>query len=1132
MILWVVIVLTFLFVIAPLTASVPNLASAGWPRRRSAWVLGSTCLRSLIAAGVLWLYSGGGLQDRVTQTTPPVQVTALVDTSTSMVSRSANVAAYGQAAAERIQEVLDALDVSSSSVQVVLFDESVRRLDGGLAALESLSASDLTVPRQNITRLRQALASVPASTPDAAYTILLTDGWIEGGSEAGTIGADLLRAVTSLGQPIISVPLNPSETWRYANPDQPRLITQPQLSPERYVAGGDSERTLMFALGPPSMAQRARSADLALSIQGRDELISQYACRDTEAKGVGRLTLPKTNQRLLPCLPLTTLADPAGAAAQSVLGLGADLAAAKQAVQGDGRGPTPDQAVVTFLERGYVPRVLVLDGGLNEVVVPSIVASSLANLGWRWDRVDPQAWIDKAHAGEPVDLDAYDAVMMLDIAPGRFGVAPSDWTAAWGEAQSRRAIRQTLDQISEYVAGGGGLFLSGGAESFGVGGYASTAIEPLLPVQLDPKGAAGDPPIVVVAVLDVSASLWYAEDTFDRAVTYLLNSFENLPDGSQVRVLGYSDEPHELVPLQPYVGQEALRRLLTEALDALGEEFERRRLLGLQPEGLDVFGALFAGYRTFDRFDRQRQDQAFRDASAQRGAALFATENEPERRLFLIMDAADRDLLTFNRWTIDATGTFVRMTAADLVQQRFAEGGVVLNSIGMTYGDTPLPPDEVIAGSDNSEWRDRLAQGHVIAQELEQLSAVGGGASYLDQFEIPLGSLSRRMTDYVDDSVTVEPNLNHRFLPSSLIEQFPQTSLSGAAIAPSKANARTILNSDYQPESGPPVRLGVWTEWVTQSQNIQNIARARRPDLPELESEETSDDSAIAQFVSQDFAESKAQLSYGGAVSVLTSSLRDASAEAVGFSDTPLHQVAFVRMLDWLVRTSPRDQFQFTAHLVPGERSVADGQSIQTQLSIQSTDALALNKVEARLWKLEETALRSVPAEELASDGLPIDLTNVAQEGEKLLTQQRSVPLKSPRQSRSIVTAQINQDAWRASLNKSGAVLLDFQIFGLDRSGRQRQVDYRLFVRPDQLQTKIEPASWIRGSNEALMRELAAFSGGAHFSPEMAVELTAAPAPVPIETSSRMDFRWIIVLLMIAAFIADFVIREYRIGRG
>lgn len=1132
MILWVVILLTFLFVIAPLTASVPSLFSAGWPRRRAAWVVGSTCLRLLIAAGVLWLYSGGGLQDRATQTIPPIQVTALVDTSTSMVSPSANVAAYGKAAAERIQEVLDALDLSSSLVQVVLFDDNVRRLDGGLDALKSLSASDLPAPGQSITRLRQALASAPASTADAAYTILLTDGWFEGESESATIGADLLRVVTSLGQPIISVPLSPNETWRYANPDQPRLITQPQLSPERYVAGGDSERTLMFALGPPSRTQSTRSADLALNIQGREELISQYACRDTEAKGVGRLTLPKTNQRLLPCLPLTTFADPAGAAAQSVLGVGADLASAKQAIQGNDRGPTLDQAVVTFLERGYVPQILVLDGGLNEVVVPSIVASSLDNLGWRWDRVDPQAWIDKAYSGQPVDLDAYDAVLLLDVAPGRFGAAPSDWTAAWSEAQSRRAVRQTLDRIAQYVAGGGGLFLSGGAESFGVGGYASTAIEPLLPVQLDPKGAAGDPPIVVVAVLDVSASLWYAEDTFERAVSYLLNSFENLPEGSQVRVLGYSDEPHELVPLQPYEGQEALRRLLTEALDALGEEFERRRLLGLQPEGLDVFGALFAGYRTFDRFDRQRQEQAFRETSVQRGTTQFIVENEPERRLFLIMDAADRDLLTFNRWTIDATGTFVRRTAADLVQQRFAEDGVVLNSIGMTYGETPLPPYEVIAGSDNSEWRDRLAQGQLMAQELDLLSAEGGGTSYLDQFEIPLGSLSRRMTDYVDDAVTVEPNLNHRFLPSSLIEQFPQMSLSGAAIAPSKANARTILNSDYQPDSGLPVRLGVWTEWVTQSQNIQNIARARRPDLPVLAGDTTNDDSAIASSTSQDFAESQAQLSYGGAVSVLTSSLRDGSAEAVGFSDTPLHQIAFVRMLDWLVRTSPRDQFQFTAHLVPSERAGADGQSIQTQLTIQSTDALALNKVDAQLWRLEETALRSVPAEELASDGLPMDLTMVAQEGEKLLTQQRSVPLKSPRQSRSIITAQINRDVWRASLNESGAVLLDIQLFGSDRSGRQRQVGYRLFVRPDQLQTKTEPASWIRGNNEALMRDLAAFSGGAHFSPEAAVELTEASAPDPIETLSSIDFRWIIVLVMIGAFITDFVIREYRIGRG
>ena len=82
-------------VIAPLTASVPSLfrqdghgvvQQGGW------FDLPAFADR----AGVLWLYSGGGVQDRATQTIPPIQVTALVDTSTSMVSPSANVAAYGQ----------------------------------------------------------------------------------------------------------------------------------------------------------------------------------------------------------------------------------------------------------------------------------------------------------------------------------------------------------------------------------------------------------------------------------------------------------------------------------------------------------------------------------------------------------------------------------------------------------------------------------------------------------------------------------------------------------------------------------------------------------------------------------------------------------------------------------------------------------------------------------------------------------------------------------------------------------------------------------------------------------------------------------------------------------------------------
>ena len=1057
-----------------------------------------------------------------------------------MVAQSADVAAFGRAAAARIEETLSSLELPEAAVQVLLFDDSVRPLGSGLDALRGLAANDLPANGQSATRLRQALGAVPASTPGAGYTILISDGWIDEMTAAGSANANLLRMATGLGQPIISVPLNPQESWRYADPAQARLIEQPQLAQQRFVAGGDNERTLRFALGPSSEPQRAITADLALNVQGRDELISQYACRDTEAKGVGRLTIPATSQRSLPCLPLTTFADPAGAAAHTVLGIGRDLAAAKQAIQGGGNGPIMDRALVTFVERGYAPRILVLDGGLGEPVVPRLVAESLDNLGWEWDRVDPQQWVDAAFAGDPVDLNAYDSVLVLDVAPGRFGVAPSQWTDNWTDAQGRRAVDAALEQIKQYVADGGGLFLSGGPETFGVGGYASTAIEPLLPVQLDPKGAAGDPPIVVAAILDVSASLWYEEQTFERAVEYLLGSFEDLPEGSEIRILGYSDEPHELVPLQPYEGQESLRQLMSEALEALGQEFERRRLLGLQPEGLDVFGALSAGYRTFERFDRQRQEQAFREQSQQGGTSLFASDNEPERRLFLIMDAADRDLLTFNRWTIDETGAFVRTSAVDLVEKYFADQAIVLNSIGMTYGDTPLPPYDVIMGSDNREWRDRLSQGQVIAQELDQLSTAGGGASYLDQFEIPLGSLSRRMTDYVDGAVSLQPNLNHRFLPSVLIEQTPSTSVSGAAIAPIKANARTILVSDYQAESGPPVRLGVWTEWITQSQNIQNVARERQPEyaLSDRASASASaspgDRDGTDDTAGQRLASAQARLSYGGAVSVLTTSLRDGTEDAAGFSETPLHQVGFVRMLDWLVRTKPRDQFQFQAHLVPSQRSDSDGTSIAARLTIDSSDALVINQVEARVWQLDDAVLRSVLDEDRAADGLPRDLALFAEQGEgtAIMAQFSSVPVNSPRQSRNVLTSTIKQADWQNVLNDSGAILLDFQISGLDRSGRERQLSYRLFVLPELLQPKAEPAAWIRGNNQAVLYELAAFSGGLYFDPEAAINLTAATSPAPMETLVKIDTRWIIVLLMIAAFIADFIIREYRIGRG
>ena len=141
---------------------------------------------------------------------------------------------------------------------------------------------------------------------------------------------------------------------------------------------------------------------------------------------------------------------------------------------------------------------------------------------------------------------------------------------------------------------GGGLFIAGGDETFGVKGLAATPIARVLPVNVDPKGSSGDPKILAVGVLDVSASLFYKPETLDRAVNYIVESFAPLSEGSLVRVFGFSDEVHELVPLDTFQGVEALETQIRDALSLLAEEFERRRQLGLQPEGLAMYDARLA----------------------------------------------------------------------------------------------------------------------------------------------------------------------------------------------------------------------------------------------------------------------------------------------------------------------------------------------------------------------------------------------------------------------------------------------------------------------------------------------------------------------------------------------------------
>ena len=279
-----------LFVLVPSVLGLSAQRKYSRTSRHLGWVLTSAALRFAIALTAVWLYHGGGVFDRVVKRSPPIVVTALVDTSSSLVSELGAVSAFGANAADRIEEALAAMGLSPQSVGVILFDEAVRPLAGGLIGLRELSAADLGAEGQSITRLREALVAVPTSAPQAGYTFLISDGWVGGANQSSKI--ELLRAAAGLGQPIISLPLAPQEAWRYEDPAQARLVALEPMPASRFIAGGDTQRGISFAIGSPASMQEARTVDLTFLVQGREELITQYACRDTELRGVGRVTIP------------------------------------------------------------------------------------------------------------------------------------------------------------------------------------------------------------------------------------------------------------------------------------------------------------------------------------------------------------------------------------------------------------------------------------------------------------------------------------------------------------------------------------------------------------------------------------------------------------------------------------------------------------------------------------------------------------------------------------------------------------------------------------------------------------------------------------------------------------------------
>jgi len=150
---------------------------------------------------------------------------------------------------------------------------------------------------------------------------------------------------------------------------------------------------------------------------------------------------------------------------------GVDLVASPDTIPDNNHG---DAVVVV---RGQ-PQVLFVSAA------PSRLPGWLARQGLRVDVRRP----DEAPA-LATDLAPYGSVVLNDVAAMDLG-------------------RPQQEALRAFVgAGGGGLVAIGGPHSFGIGGYAGTPLEDILPVKMDVRQTSALPTVAVVLLLDTSGSM-------------------------------------------------------------------------------------------------------------------------------------------------------------------------------------------------------------------------------------------------------------------------------------------------------------------------------------------------------------------------------------------------------------------------------------------------------------------------------------------------------------------------------------------------------------------------------------------------------------------------------------------------
>ncbi len=228
-----------------------------------------------------------------------------------------------------------------------------------------------------------------------------------------------------------------------------------------------------------------------------------------QAVGTRRVKVAAGNNRLQ--LPLTAPAS--------------GLARVELEVTGEDGRALPMAGAAGLLRVGVPAQVLVLTAD-----PPSPLAAALRVQGMTVTEENVTAFAG-THA-TPVELASY-AVVVLENVP------------------AYALTKEYQDSLGDYVAGGGGLLVTGGDKALGRGEYYASRLEELLPVRTDTRQRLLFDRMKILFLIDQSGSMGEGVGGVSKqeaAIAGLLAAAEGLNPWDEVGILGFADKAEWILP--------------------------------------------------------------------------------------------------------------------------------------------------------------------------------------------------------------------------------------------------------------------------------------------------------------------------------------------------------------------------------------------------------------------------------------------------------------------------------------------------------------------------------------------------------------------------------------------------------